>query len=319
MGDTSPPSRATLVAVGDLHRRWRPADRAYLERSQPDLAMFVGDLSDTEEPELTEKIAAVDVPKVVLLGNHDAWRSIEEQEITQELSDSLAVLGSSHLAYGVRDVPAAQVSIVGARPFSYGGPGKRGERGAVLRGAAVYEQLYGVGDFKASADLIMKAAQGARHSDLVILAHNGPTGLGDDPADFCGKDFRDRKVQGDRPGGDWGDKDLELAIEAIEGWGYRVRAVVSGHMHHKLLEPRGAERRRFVRRGHTLYVNCAVVPRLVRDRDGHELAHFVRMQWEGGECRTLEEVWVDANGRECKVVAPEVIDLGDSAQPAVEG
>ena len=319
MGDSSTSSRATLVAVGDLHRRWRPADRAYLERSQPDLAMFVGDLSDTEETEMVEKVAAVEVPKVVLLGNHDAWRSIEEQEITQELSDSLAALGSTHLAYGVRDVPAAQVSIVGARPFSYGGPGKRGERGAVLRGAAVYEQLYGVGDFKASADLIMKAAQGARHSDLIILAHNGPTGLGSDPADFCGKDFRDRKVQGDKPGGDWGDKDLELAIEAIEGWGYRVRAVVSGHMHHKLLEPRGAERRRFVRRGHTLYVNCAVVPRLVRDRDGHELAHFVRMQWEGGECRTLEEVWVDANGRECKVVVPEVIDLGDSEQSACEG
>ena len=319
MGDSSTSSRATLVAVGDLHRRWRPADRAYLERSQPDLAMFVGDLSDTEETEMVEKVAAVEVPKVVLLGNHDAWRSIEEQEITQELSDSLAALGSTHLAYGVRDVPAAQVSIVGARPFSYGGPGKRGERGAVLRGAAVYEQLYGVGDFKASADLIMKAAQGARHSDLIILAHNGPTGLGSDPADFCGKDFRDRKVHGDKPGGDWGDKDLELAIEAIEGWGYRVRAVVSGHMHHKLLEPRGAERRRFVRRGHTLYVNCAVVPRLVRDRDGHELAHFVRMQWEGGECRTLEEVWVDANGRECKVVVPEVIDLGDSEQSACEG
>ena len=57
-----------------------------------------------------------------------------------------------------------------------------------------------------------------------------------------------------KPGGDWGDYDLALALQRIEGFGLRVRAVVAGHMHHRLLHPRGAERRRFVRRGETLFV-----------------------------------------------------------------
>lgn len=294
MTQRSTASSATLVAIGDLHGRWRPADQAYLERAQPDLALFVGDLSDTEEAAMVEKIAAVDVPKAVILGNHDAWRSIRDRKVTGELHRSLHALGSSNLHYEVRDVPAAQVSVVGARPFSYGGE--------VLRGEEVYDELYGVRDFEASAERILRAAQRAQHLDLVLLAHNGPTGLGAAPADLCGKDFG-------KPGGDWGDRDLELAIDLIEGWGFRVRAVVSGHMHHKLLHPRGAERRRFVRRNGTLFVNCAVVPRIERDADGVELAHFVRMRWEQGDCVGLEEVWVDGNGREQRCASPTVIDL----------
>ncbi|MGC6489104.1 MAG: metallophosphoesterase, partial [Planctomycetota bacterium] len=79
MTQRSTASSATLVAIGDLHGRWRPADQAYLEHAQPDLALFVGDLSDTEEAAMVEKIAAVDVPKAVILGNHDAWRSIRDR------------------------------------------------------------------------------------------------------------------------------------------------------------------------------------------------------------------------------------------------
>lgn len=288
----------------------------YLERSKPDLAMFVGDLSDTEDCRAVEQIATVDVPKAVMLGNHDAWRSIEEKEVSAELRGSLAALGSSHLAYEVRDVPSAQVSIVGARPFSYGGPGLPRGAGFVPRGQEIYESEYGVKDFESSADRIVKAALNAKHGDLIILAHNGPTGLGDQPSDICGKDFTDRRTPGDTPGGDWGDRDLELALELIQGWGLRVRAVVAGHMHHKLLHPRGAERTRFVRRGETLFVNCAVVPRIQKNEDGVELSHFVRMTWDRGECRLLEEVWVDSNGNEKRCVEPEVLELAvPPAQP----
>ena len=263
--------------------------------------MFVGDLSDTEEAQAVREIAQVDVPKAVMLGNHDAWRSIKETRVTKELQSSINALGSSYLGYGVVDVPAAQVSVVGARPFSYGGP--------QLRGREVYEELDGVRDFESSAQRIVEVAQSAKHCDLIILAHNGPTGLGSEPGDFCGKDFVDRRRAGDRPGGDWGDRDLELAIDRIEGWGFRVRAVVAGHMHHVLLEPRNALRRRFVRKNGTLYVNCAVVPRIKLDAQGHEVSHFVRMTWDRGACCSLEEVWVDASGKEQLVEVPEVVDL----------
>jgi len=290
-----------MVVIGDLHGQWRPGDQRYLEDLEPELAMFVGDLSDTEEVAAAEMVAGLRVPKVALLGNHDAWRSIKEKRVTDTLNKSIDALGSTHLAYEVHDVPSAQVSIVGARPFSYGGP--------QMRGAEVYEELYGVRDFESSAQRIVKAAQSARHRDLVILAHNGPTGLGSEPSDICGKDFG-------QPGGDWCDRDLELAIELIEGWGFRVRAVIAGHMHHLLLHPRKHPRKRFVRRDGTLFVNCAVVPR-VEERDGSELSYFLRTTWEEGECRSLHEVWVDAEGREHLAVEPDVVDL-DEAPSAVD-
>ncbi|MAD34371.1 MAG: TIGR04168 family protein [Planctomycetes bacterium] len=293
---------ATMVVIGDLHGQWRPADRAYLEDLGPDLALFVGDLSDTEEVSAAEAVAAIQVPKVALLGNHDAWRSIKEKRVTDTLIRSIDALGSSHLAYEVYDVPSAQVSVVGARPFSYGGP--------QLRGAEVYDELYGVRDFESSAQRIVKAAQGAQHADLIILAHNGPTGLGSEPADICGKDFG-------QPGGDWGDRDLELAIELLEGWGFRIRAVISGHMHHLLLHPRKHPRRRFVRRDGTLFINCAVVPR-IEERDSRELAYFLRMTWEGGECLSIREVWVDADGQEQVVVEPDVVGLDGPASATGE-
>jgi len=153
-----------------------------------------------------------------------------------------------------------------------------------------------------SAKQIVDAARRAQHRDLVILAHNGPTGLGSDPADIYGKDFG-------KPGGDWGDRDLELALQQIERLGLRVRAVVAGHMHHRLLHPRGAERTRFVRRGGTLFVNCAVVPRIEEDERGDELSHFVRTTWDRGACLSLEEVWVDSSGNEKRAAAPKVVEL----------
>ena len=302
MGDRSTGTSATLVAIGDVHGQWGPGDDAFLRSARPTLAMFVGDLGDEDVP-IVERIARLGVPKAVMLGNHDAWRSFSNKEITSALHGSLDALGRDHLAYDVREVPAAGVSIVGARPFSWGGP--------TLRSSEVYDELYNVDTMQASANEIVNAARRAQHRDLIVLAHNGPTGLGSDPTDIYGKDFG-------KPGGDWGDEDLELALDEIRARGLRVRAVVAGHMHHKLLHPRGAARTRFVRRAGTLFVNCAVVPRVERDQDGNERSHFVRMQWSGGECQSLEEVWVDGSGREVRCAAPDVVDLAAPSAPSTD-
>jgi uncharacterized protein (TIGR04168 family) len=120
-----------------------------------------------------------------------------------------------------------------------------------------------------SAAAIVDAARHAQHRDLVILAHNGPLGLGGETHDIFGKDFG-------KPGGDWGDRDLALAIQRIEGFGLRVRAVIAGHMHHRLVHPRGGERTRFVRREGTLFCNAAYVPRVRQGEDGEELSYFLR-------------------------------------------
>ena len=289
------------MAIGDIHRCWREVDSVYLERTKPDLALFVGDLGD-EDVEMVRRIADLAVNKAVILGNHDAWQSFAKKEVTEKLNDSLDALGSDHIAYAVREVPEAGISVVGARPFSWGGQS--------LRSPELYHEIYGVRTMRQSAAAIVDAARNAQHRDLVILAHNGPLGLGSQTNDIYGKDFG-------KPGGDWGDYDLALALQRIEGFGLRVRAVIAGHMHHRLLHPRGAERRRFVKRGDTVFLNCAVVPRVERSQDGEELSYFVRTTWSEGECLSMEEVWVDTHGGEHSATPIEAVTI-DAAVPALD-
>ncbi len=287
---------ATLTVVGDVHRWWRNADSVYLERARPDLSLFVGDLGD-EDVEIVRKVAELPVEKAVILGNHDAWQSFGRKVSTPKLRESLSLLGDDHIAYAVREVPRAGLSVIGARPFSWGGPS--------LRSPELYDEIYGIHTMRQSAAAIVDAARNALNRDLVILAHNGPLGLGSETSDPFGKDFG-------KPGGDWGDRDLALAIQRIEGFGLRVRAVIAGHMHHKLVHPRGGERRRFVRRGDTLFLNAARVPR-VRD----DLSCFLRTRWQGGDCLGVEEVWVDVHGDEREVQAPTIVEI-DGLAPVVD-
>ncbi len=292
---------ADLTVVGDVHRWWRAADSVFLERRPPDLTLFVGDLGD-EDVEMVRRVAALAVPKVVLLGNHDAWQSFGRKVCTENLRESLHLLGDDHLAYSVREVPAAGVSVIGARPFSWGGQS--------LRSPELYDEIYGIRTMRQSAAAIVDAARHAHHRDLVILAHNGPLGLGEATDAIFGKDFG-------KPGGEWGDRDLALAIQRIEGMGLRVQAVIAGHMHHSLLHPRGGVRRRFVRRGGTLFLNAAYVPRVRQATNGDELSYFLRTRWSTGQCCAIEEVWVDVHGDEREAVAPTVVEL-DGLAPVVD-
>ena len=196
----TPRAPATLMVVGDVHRFWRAFDADFLARENPALTMFVGDLGD-EDVEITRTLAALTLPKVVMLGNHDAWQSFQKRKATPKLREILAVLGTDHLAYEVREVPEAGISVIGARPFSWGGPS--------LRSPELYDELYGVHTHRSSAAKIVEAARRAEHRDLIILAHNGPLGLSQDAHDIYGKDFG-------KPGGDWGDRDLALALQRIE-------------------------------------------------------------------------------------------------------
>ncbi len=292
---------ATLTVIGDVHRWWRPADATFLERTRPDLTLFVGDLGD-EDVEMVRMIARLPVPKAVILGNHDAWQSFGRRTSTEKLRESLALLGDDHLAYSVREVPRAGVSVIGARPLSWGGQS--------LRSPELYDEIYGIHTMRQSAAAIVDAARQAQHRDLVILAHNMPLGLGEQTHDICGKDFG-------KPGGDWGDRDLALAIQRIEGFGLRVRAVIAGHMHHRLVHPRGAERNRFVRRENTLFLNVAYVPRVRQTARGDELSHFVRTRWQAGECVGFEEVWVDVHGNEFEATTPALVEL-EGLAPVVD-
>ena len=286
---------SSLLVVGDIHRSWRQQDALYLECGDQDLNLFVGDFGDEDVP-MVRAVSEVDVPKAVILGNHDAWRSFSEKHVTKALRTSLELLGSDHLAYGLREWPQAGLSIVGARPFSWGG--------ADLRSPEVYAKLYDVSSHEESAARIVDAARRAQHRDILILAHNGPTGLSRESHDIWGKDFGKSRT----PRGDWGDRDLELAIAQIKDLGYRIPCVVAGHMHHRLLYPRGALRTRFLRRARTLYINAAVVPRLRNHENGTQLGHFLRITCSSGRVDSLEEEWVNVNGKRVAVDQPRILE-----------
>ncbi len=293
-------SRAEILVIGDMHGLWSRHDVEFLEGGTQDLVMFVGDLGD-ENVRLVTDVANLDADKVVILGNHDAWQSFSLKFPTQKLEQSVEALGNDHLAYATRDIPAAGISIVGARPFSWGGQD--------IRSPEVYGHFYDVESMEESADLIVETALRAQFDDLIILAHNGPHGISSQPKSIYGKDF------GKRPGGDWGDRDLKWALDRISASGRRVRAVVAGHMHHKLHPQIGGFRTRFVRREGTAFINPAIVPRIRRTRSDEELRHYLRMVWSTGQLDSIEEIWVDRNGDVREKFAPRWKDMASRAEP----
>ena len=61
-----------IAVVGDVHDQWEPEDAQALKELKVDLVLFVGDFGN-EAVDIVRAIAALDLPKAVILGNHDAW------------------------------------------------------------------------------------------------------------------------------------------------------------------------------------------------------------------------------------------------------
>jgi len=262
------------VIVGDIHGHFDDEDVRFLEERDATLTLFVGDLGD-EDPEMAQRVADIEVPKVVILGNHDAWESFRKKEPTRALLRSLEILGDLHLAYTKLEIDELGITLIGARPFSWGGPS--------LRSPEIYEQLYGIKTMEDSAERIIALAESAEHDSIVILAHNGPTGLGTRPYSIYGKDFG-------KPGGDWGDQDLGWALEALKKRNFYIPLVIGGHMHHRLVGNRTAMRQRYVNDNGTFYLNPARVPRIFQSRDGRRLRHFATSTFADGDLVAVDEL-----------------------------
>ncbi|CBI18669.3 unnamed protein product, partial [Vitis vinifera] len=62
-----------IAVVGDVHDDWNlQEDTKALQFLQPDLVLFTGDFGN-ENVELVRSVANLEMAKVVILGNHDAW------------------------------------------------------------------------------------------------------------------------------------------------------------------------------------------------------------------------------------------------------
>ncbi|KAJ1382396.1 putative protein phosphatase DevT-like [Sesbania bispinosa] len=255
-------SSVRIAVVGDVHDCWNlEEDSKALEFLQPDLVLFTGDFGD-ENVEVVQSVANLEFAKAVILGNHDSWFTKQFSESEKDkVQLQLECLGKEHVAYRRLDFPLIKVSVVGGRPFSCGGK--------PLFRKKLLSARYGVKDMDGSAKRIQKAALGTPEDHfLILLAHNGPTGLGSGLNDICGKDW---EFEGD---GDHGDPDLAHVISLLkENSQVSIPLVVFGHMHKELAYGNGFRKMIVVGADNTIYLNGAVVPRVKRlgDEDKRSL------------------------------------------------
>jgi uncharacterized protein (TIGR04168 family) len=244
-----------IAIVGDVHDQWEEADHAALHALEVDLVLFVGDFGN-ESVEIVRQVAQLDLPKAIILGNHDAWYSATkagmenapyDRTVEDRLQIQLDLLGETHVGYGKLEFPQWELTIVGGRPFSWGGAEWINKR--------FYRDRYGIHNSTESADRIVETLKAAEGKHVILMGHNGPAGLGTRPDDLCGKDWNP-------VGGDHGDRDLASAIEQADQLGRSIALVTFGHMHHRLRHLT-ATRKRLLTTATTTYLNAACVPRII--------------------------------------------------------
>jgi uncharacterized protein (TIGR04168 family) len=258
MLDRQPQQSIKIAIVGDVHDQWEQADEIALKHLGVDLVLFVGDFGN-EAVELVSRIAAVDLPKAAIFGNHDAWYTASDWGRSKRPYDPLIedrvqqqtdVLGDSCIGYGKIDFPQFNLSVIGSRPFSWGG--------SQWKYSDFYEERYGVDSFAASTKRIVAMAESVTCDHIIAIGHNGPTGLGEEPESICGKDWGEPML-----GGDYGDPDFEAALAILQSQGKSIPLVTFGHMHHKLRHTKERLRQPIVVRPDTVYLNAARCPRIL--------------------------------------------------------
>ncbi|MFM2158167.1 MAG: hypothetical protein RLZZ124_641, partial [Cyanobacteriota bacterium] len=192
------------------------------------------------------------------------------------------------------------LAVVGGRPASAGG-GFHLNRGAAA--------VFGPVSLEESVRRIREAALAADPAlPLILLAHSGPSGLGSDAADPCGRDWKP-------PACDWGDQDLALAIDQIRR--HRpLPLVVFGHMHHRLKRGSGERLSFRIDRAGTAYLNSACVPRHGHDARGRALRHFSWIELHDGELREVSHRWYSPDG---ELLYRQTLHNGPAPTPAPPG
>ncbi len=281
-------STIKIAAIGDIHEQWEAADALALQQLGVDLVLFVGDFGN-EAVEIVKAIAEIPLPKAVILGNHDAWYTASDwgrkkapydQSQEDRVQEQLDLLGIAHVGYGKLDFPEFNLSIVGGRPFSWGG--------AEWKNRDFYEDLYGIQNFSQSTAQIINSVKDTTCEHLIFLAHNGPVGLGEEPESPCGRDWQPL-------GGDFGDPDLGLAIAAAQNLGKSIPLVTFGHMHHRLRHTQKIQRQAIATNPQgTIYLNCASVPRIIQTAT-NRLRNFCLVTLEAYKVTEVVLVWLEDN------------------------
>jgi uncharacterized protein (TIGR04168 family) len=295
-------TQATLkiAIVGDVHNQWDERDQQAVINLGADLVLFVGDFGN-EAIEVVQRIAQLPIPMAAVCGNHDAWFSMTPWGLekcpydrTQEdrVQAQLDALGVAHVGYGKLDFPAWNVSVVGARPFSWGG--------STWWKTAFYRDRWGVDSFADSTERIMDVVRSTQCDTLIFIGHNGPFGLGAEPEDPCGKDWQPI-------GGDHGDPDFAEVLSKTAQLDKQIALVTFGHMHHTLRHTK-SRKRRSLHLSHsplshsplsqpTVYLNAARVPRVQILENDQSRHHFAWVTLVEGIVDRASQAWVTPSGQ----------------------
>jgi uncharacterized protein (TIGR04168 family) len=251
--------RARIAVVGDLHGHWDDWDARYFDQAEYDLVLITGDLgSGTSDNgvRIARSLGRMSCRALVMAGNNDVQRVAQ---IAAELGHQRGLLalmnregGHVHLAgYSLHVFELGRpITVLAARPYSRGGP--------ELYAAEELSARFGVTSMEDSTRKLCALIDAVETPELIVLAHNGPIGLGARATDIWGRDFAHEE-------GDWGDPDLRAALDYARRRDKRVLAVVAGHMHTRT---HAGERTWRLERDGTLFVNAARVPRIWEEDSG---------------------------------------------------
>ena len=286
-----------IAIVGDVHDQWEAADNQAIAHLGVDLVLFVGDFGNESIP-VVKQVAALETPKAVILGNHDAWYTVTpwgvkkcpyDRQKENRIKHQLDLLGETHVGYNKLDFPDLKLTVVGGRPFSWGG--------SDWKYWDFYRDWFGVSNMQESTQKIIAAARESAYNTVIFLGHNGPFGLGDRPEDPCGKDWKPI-------GGDFGDPDLAAAIGQTRQMGKNIPLVTFGHMHHKLRHTQQRLRKQFdVSTEGTVYYNGAVAPRIV-EKLGKKQRQFSIVSLQRGIVEEISIIWLN---QQFQVISEEII------------
>ena len=278
--------------IGDIHGAWDEHDTRFFNRAGYDALLLTGDLPRfVGALPVARQLAALTPPAYMIAGNHDATGLVQlyaemsgHARLTrltalgmpERVAELDAALGPIMLGGYSRHTLAPELGLIMARPHAMGG-----DR---LYFADYLRRVYGVTDLAGSRDALCRLIDNAPR-DLVVLAHNGPAGLGETPDAPFGCDFDPKR-------GDFGDPDLADALDHARQTGHRIRATVAGHMHHRSKDGQ-SWRRTHLRDSHdTLHINAARVPRI--EAEGARRHHVaLAISDEGASAETR---WVDQDG-----------------------
>lgn len=294
-----------IAVVGDIHLHWDEHDVQFFQQSQYDVVLFVGDLPEyrlNKVFSLARQLRSINKPTFLIPGNHDAlnmlqlagefWRKpwmirwgakghVKRVQKLKEALDPIELCG-----YSCHTLPGSDISLISGRPHSMGG---------ALNVAPYLQEAFGVGSMEASGELLCKLVDEAPQRRCLFLAHNGPKGLGSEPGAPWGADFTPQPT-------DWGDADLQVAMDYAKTSGKEVIGVVAGHMHSPT-KNKGRFRKWATLLDGSWFVNAARVPRIL-ERNGQTQHHHIAFDVFPGRT-DVYEVWVSDHGDVERISAEE--------------